>query len=75
MMEVRFMRARSVDCRCTHHFTCGHCLKIAADRNAADRNAAPIYSGDGRTLSRRESRDVARHIAAHEPFTLKIGAL
>jgi phosphoribosyl-dephospho-CoA transferase len=33
------------------------------------------FNGDGRTLSRRESRDVARHIAAHEPFTLKIGAL
>lgn len=68
-------RARSVDCRCTHHFTCGHCLKIAAYRNAADRNAAPIYSGDGRTLSAREARDVERYHATHESFTLKIGAL
>jgi hypothetical protein len=36
------MNAKSAECKCEPNFTCRHCLEIAAERNMADRNNAPL---------------------------------
>ena len=36
------MSARPAECRCDYNFTCSFCLSRAAERNAADRNNAPL---------------------------------
>jgi hypothetical protein len=45
MPRGRDGRVPDARCECTLRYTCGFCMQVCADRNAADRNAAPLPPG------------------------------